>query len=342
MDRADEQLQYRKALERLVGRRVPDQIWEYWRCDGTLGWVNGAADVEPVLLPAFEHAVQSGLVDAVSAGLTYTARLPRPDALREQTPSGDALRSQAIRRQAVAAVLAAEGDQDEEVIAFRARELDGQLLSPGDLELWLENRAGPEQDRTRRWFLYTAPGLNRPRRLSFAPTSPLGDLWRIARRLQARFGWRASAAVTFILTGLPPVVSLAQAGTIEHGEAKWLRLELSPALSADEVRDYYMRVRERFFPGRHRSLSAKHLHLAAWYAAHGHEPSLGMKQWNATVPDAKWRYSHSGQFGRDCRCAYERLFRDWGGIRSEQTSTSPRSGLRNKRRRAAGRQGVRN
>src|SRR5690606_24865241 len=86
----------------------------------------------------------------------------------------------------------------------------------------------------------------------------------VARFLERTYGWREVHGVTFVLTGLTPLLPKARVSTPGpyYRPDQRIKLELDPRLSSDEVRDIYARARKEVFKGRDRPMTKKHLELA--------------------------------------------------------------------------------
>ncbi|MCH9022496.1 MAG: hypothetical protein IID32_07000, partial [Planctomycetes bacterium] len=67
-----------------------------------------------------------------------------------------------------------------------------------------------------------------------------------------------------------------------HQVSSRIRLTIDPALSPQDVAEEYRRARDEIWPGRHRSLSRKHLRLARFHAERAQEASWKerLHRWN--------------------------------------------------------------
>jgi hypothetical protein len=161
----------------------------------------------------------------------------------------------------------------------------------------------------------------------------------LADELARRYGWRPGEASTFVLTdGIPLVPSVRSSwSTTLGGNAPTPRaqvvLTVDPAITPNDLRDRYGHERNELFGGRrHRTISEKHLRLAAHDLLQPGEssPSERMAAWNEISDHLPgYRYGHVANYARDAKMARARLTAlplDWGSTMSffdEQTSRDP-------------------
>lgn len=129
-------------------------------------------------------------------------------------------------------------------------------------------------------------------------------------------GWEPAQATTFVLTGMTPLVALirvTEGGTaIRHGIwCAWnerIRLDIHPGAPAEEVTQIYRAARRRLDNersdtiARPRSLSLRHLRVAAFVARREGTWSELMDEWNAHSHIGD-RYTQVSNFRRDARQA---------------------------------------
>ena len=136
-------------------------------------------------------------------------------------------------------------------------------------------------------------------------------LGRLCSRLSVKYHWDLTQAVAFVLTDtLPivPIITFSVAPRQSNTVLTRITLEIDPALSPQEVREAYSRVRSEVVGERRRSMKPKNQTLAVWFAGRpAGQPWLDtMRGWNEAVMD-DWRYALVSNFARDCRRAIKNL-----------------------------------
>jgi len=143
----------------------------------------------------------------------------------------------------------------------------------------------------------------------------LERLFNLSKYLGSRYSWGEAEATMFIVTGLTPLLPLAQS------TPRWRRyapitvtMELSLHLSPKKVAAIYGKVKKKvlsfYYPGhkRDRPMSKKHLELAIFYHQHpGKKGAEMMPLWNKEHEEHK--YDILTNFLRDARHAHDRLIR---------------------------------
>src|SRR5918999_3888064 len=133
-----------------------------------------------------------------------------------------------------------------------------------------------------------------------------------------RYPWSKEEATTFILTNLPPIVNEVDVRFQESPTlpgATRIILTIDPTLSPAELAEQYKRVRAEVLPKRYRSLTAKHLRLAAFVSQRSEE-----KTWEQTRLDwhkwceeegypAEYKYDDAISFSRAARDAVNHLLK---------------------------------
>jgi hypothetical protein len=130
----------------------------------------------------------------------------------------------------------------------------------------------------------------------------LEELRELSQRLSRQFGWAPMQATLFVLTDEVPTVPLAHV-SIEASSSRpactRIILDVDPTATPNLVAERYRQRRKELFPRRVRSLSRRHLNLAAFVAEHPGEhvwPEL-FAEWNRKHP--KWKYQRRNIFKRD-------------------------------------------
>jgi hypothetical protein len=140
-------------------------------------------------------------------------------------------------------------------------------------------------------------------------TGVLQRLKRLSERLAPQFGWDAAQAVTFVLTGVPPLVE-----TIEMQKGRRAnsglprRIGLSVALSAppERVAAAYKECRDALLPEGVRTLSERQFRLMLFALQNPELKGTPLfMAWNTKHP--KWRYRHYPSFSRAITETRERL-----------------------------------
>ena len=249
-----------------------------------------------------------------------------------------------LRLETLSRLVAWEVVRDKQVATFREEILKGRLLEPDAVEQWIKQQAEADGPATLMLHEVPVPPTSRVTwtghsyviepPLSASPASHLsnvylyyglpGDsalrMWTITiggvldrlrvlcNRLADWYGWESGQATLFVLTGGVPLVLVAEAPLRYRRLPALTRLVLTvdPVLTPREVAELYRRARAKTLSKRYRSLSEKHIQLAA-FGAKAEEKSAHerMRAWNAEHP--QWRYTESSNFSRDCARARKRM-----------------------------------
>jgi len=241
------------------------------------------------------------------------------------------------RAEAIAQLLAVEARKLDSVTDFRERVLRGKLLRADQLDRWfgiLARRqepkpwvkvyASPEEIQMGVVTLgpsnlvnhgydsleYVVPGSDRVHRILVASKGILGWLKWLAVRLAERFLWEECHATTFVLTDVPPPIRECEYHLEDWRAAPALTravLRIDPTMSPREVANLYRQIRFRHFGRRHRSMTAKHMELAKFWALapEGTAWKALREEWNKLHP--RWTYKREQNFARDCAQARKRL-----------------------------------
>ncbi len=228
-----------------------------------------------------------------------------------------------IRLKYLSEILAYDAAKEPPVIDFRRDVLHDQLLSPDDVKNWMEDTArkaqGDNPDKE---------GMITGKRVELLSYAVQGDKWtyyvpiardgilerlkRLSGYLARRYTWQEPQATTFVLTGLIPLLPLAQ--TTIHFQSFYpalntMTIKLNPRLSPDEVAGIYTRARHHLMAKgqkRNRPMTKKHLELGVFYHTHqGMKGAEMMSIWNKEHPGDT--YFQVANFDRDVKHAHDRL-----------------------------------
>lgn len=333
----------RAQLAAILGRDIPDDIWELLVEDGYVQEVLGGVEDHKESLKRMERRARRYL-RLISA---------TPDSQRREfiPKKGSRLRN---RMQAVSALLALEATKHPWVIRYRRDVLQDQLLDADKVEQWVLSQYQAQkgftywavevplptgalvlQDPRSGYFFtdppllvdkefptirrvevrrlsYTVPGDLNPRIVPVVADGVLGRLWRLSNKLEEIYGWTKTQGTMFVLTGHPPTIApawLMPDYRMPYQVTSRINLEIDPAVSPKEVAEFYRRARKEVISGRHRTLSEKHLQLARFLTARPEDESWAerLSAWNEAYP--QWAYSADQvkNFSRNCMKARERL-----------------------------------
>ena len=144
----------------------------------------------------------------------------------------------------------------------------------------------------------------------------LARLHQLSTLLVARYHWQPGQATSFVLTGLPPVLSPIEATwepvdlQTQAGRVTALGrivLTIDPTLAPKEVHNYFQAIRQRILGAKWRDLKENQLALAQAVLHYSDEDSWSqrMDQWKTECPDR--RYDNISNFRRDCQNAVAKL-----------------------------------
>jgi len=188
-----------------------------------------------------------------------------------------------------------------------------KILKAGRMEGYLPNE----------FLAYAEPDSPWPRILPVNRDGILRNLQQLSKRLAEQFGWQEAQATMFILTDLVPLVSI---NTVQIRWPRALRTEVDsnevfpvaclarvtitvdPLTTPQEVAALYRKARATHLRRKPRSLSDKHMLLAAYLADHKQLDGNLMAEWNRQHP--KWQYKRFSPFSRDARRARHVLLHD--------------------------------
>lgn len=327
----------RRDVEKELGRRVPDYIWDFMVHEPHVSEVK----IEGI----------PWLAEKISRLLPPKAKLKRSRRQRRDTIVS-------ARRRATSWLLAAIARKDEQLKAFRRTFLEGVLLKPEEVETWLQKNVDHKRYRhavvlslpmeTDSHVLAIQPNCEVPvallkgnRMENVAPIDvlpyrkvgsdlvfrvPVGRdgslrfLYQLTKHLATFFNWNPADALMFVLTDrIPPVtlhdVEFRWPPSYQMGsESEGLRpiaclsrviITVDPLTTPREVSEMYAPMRAKLLKRKPKQLSEKQMYLAGFTAEHD-TPDRGiMNAWNDKY--SNWKYSRFSLFSRDRRRAREIL-----------------------------------
>jgi hypothetical protein len=208
---------------------------------------------------------------------------------------------------------------DGPIVTEMPRELRAEY---GDIARWkMEDPRYPIPElklEEWRYIDYSVPGVPWMRSQLATPRGILERLWNVSDHLNnphysskcPAYPWNRGQATMFVLTGLYPQVRAMSSRVLDSPYlrgATRIVLTVDPAVSPAELAKRYQEVRTRVIPQRYRSLSAKHLLLAAFIAERPDEETWEQKrlEWNKQYP--QYRYGQATNFRRDASRAITHL-----------------------------------
>jgi hypothetical protein len=254
--------------------------------------------------------------------------------------------------------VAARAKRDRQANAFRSTHLRSGLITFDQVQEWIEEQVRTQSPETRWARLpipvgwepheplparkahvsvdlldYIVPGATHVARVAVAPNGTLARLRRLAQGLAAAYGWEPAQAVTWVLTGITPLIGLIR--ITEGGEvirdfelmewAERITLTVHPAVKPEEVQSAFSDARDALVHRRSgsvrraRAQSIPHLILARFIAGDigGGTWDERRSKWNRWVEvhrtDDEFkevnlkRYDDASQFKRDATVACQRV-----------------------------------
>jgi hypothetical protein len=322
----------KREIARELGTEVLPSEWQWLDSQGILSQRRTG------------QITSAGVVEKIRQGRrAFGTNSPKPPSL-ERDRGG---KTSGSRLQALSQIVARYAGDDPGVQKFRKEILKEGLLPRDKIEEWIKGQAqedGPHTiflkvplPRTHK-LLFGADGLfpSEPltvsqdwpayetqleslfypgsddfvRSVSVSMDGVLNDLRYLSETLAERYGWQPGQATEFILTGTTPAIVPFELGfkmRMSNPSLSRVTLTLDPALSPQEVAEYYRQYRRQVLGSRYRSLSEKHITLALFKSSRPAEETNAeaMKAWNKEY--RKWRYRQETNFGRDAQVALRRL-----------------------------------
>ena len=310
----------RRALEHALGRALAEYDWDYLvEKHHVSELIDGFQELEGLVATVRELS-RFGATEPDLAGLSSAWNV-----------AGEVFEPRSHER-ALAAALAKAARADEDLRAYRRKEIGDRVLGPEESESWItahladEARPGTigaimlDYQTPRRAYMdvthgaeleYLSADRSRTRVVRVIRGGRLDRLRKLSRALAARYGWVRAEAVRFVLSDEPPSSPLVRTALWPafHGPTAASRIVLSINVVATprEVAKAYGRARRQLLSRTPRRLSDKHLALAEFSTREGVGASWRerMEVWNGEHPD--WAYERPANFSRDCVAAERRI-----------------------------------
>jgi hypothetical protein len=220
----------------------------------------------------------------------------------------------------LAAAAAADFDY---VLSFRQDVLKNRFLPEAAAAEWL--RAQAQADGKATWqerpavaeferelvpLTLSYPDADGRRRVLIREDGVLGRLKRVAEALCASFPtWSEAGAVWFVLTGLPPEVTVkVSIRTSDHFPAvSTISVEAPARVHPRIVSALYAQLRAQTLGARAKSMSDENTELGLFAAVRndGRSWRAAMEEWNEANPSQL--FNDPKRFARDCALSYKRI-----------------------------------
>lgn len=205
------------------------------------------------------------------------------------------------RKEIFSFLLAHEAGEQAEVKSFREDILGTRLLPLEHLPTWIEEQGERERTGEPAQALEYLGGSGWPLRRRAAQGGVLERLGLLSAKLAEIYGWEQAQASTFVLTGLPPLISYVRTtmvGGVPLSSTTRIVLEVNPGVTPRQLAGHYKRARARVISKSPDKVTDKRAQLAVFVAGHtdGDWPDV-MRLWNEKFP--KWRYKDAETFQRE-------------------------------------------
>lgn len=310
----------RRALERALGRHLAKSDWDYLVDKHYVSdLIDDFQELEE-LVATVRELTRFGATELDLSGLSSAWNV-----------AGEVFEPRSHER-ALAAALAKVARADEDLRAYRKKEIGDRVLGPEESISWitahLADEARPgiigpitlDYQTPRRAYMdvaqdaeleYLSADRSRTRVVRVRRGGRLDRLRELSRVLSARYGWVRAEAVRFVLSGEPPSAPLVRTGLWPASDgptaASRIVLSINVVATPREVAKVYGRARRQLLSRTPRKLSDKHFALAEFSAREGTGASWRerMEAWNGEHPD--WGYDRPANFSRDCVAAERRI-----------------------------------
>lgn len=319
--------QMRHNLDRLVGRRVTDEMWATLKQKQLLQRVDDYESGHALSLGDVAEFVKERLREAgmmlpeSGEALEFVTRGREKRDLR-----GD------LRNEAVSLLLAQVAAEDRAVQTFRNRHLGGTLIPWDQVAAWIERQAAKD-GKVSVWrpvdaphyrgsevkvVQYAVPGSQYAMSKAVSAGGVLDHLRGVGQALSNGLGWKFAEAVMFVLTGEVPLVRpihVEETMRFPVHAASRISMQIDPTKTPQEVAEVYKKHREHFSGKgrRQRKLEEKSLRLAMFSTTRPKDEPLkkAMRAWNRMYPS--WKYTEPTNFGRDIAAVRRRLLQPLKG-----------------------------
>jgi hypothetical protein len=324
----------RDKVEKIMKRRVPDRVWQYFVDRRSVEEVQQNLE-EPVwLVGEIEKFLSAADLSSKAGAMLSPAETPRRQRRDKVVPA---------RNDAVSEFIAQRARDDEEVRGFRERYLMGTVLSPLNVKAWIDVQSSeydhavavriprgtkisqgpdgrpvfPELLSVKReqieellrvdCIAYQQPGSGWVQRKAIGRDGALRTLLLLSRRLAETFGWTEDQATMFVLTDWTPEIATARWGISPVAPLACLTrvsLTIDLQVTPEELAKKYRTIRSKILGPKHRSLGVKHCRLAV-FALKRRDLNLdAMREWNKQHP--VWSYNKINRFAKEARLAKQR------------------------------------
>jgi hypothetical protein len=295
-----------EALKKRNGREPDHQIWNYLKENFYVHEAIEAPDSETGM-----RAVFKGYDDLAKLRSLQRKSRQQDRNVHRELPDE--------RLKYLSKILAWDAAQELAVIDFRRELLGGQLLSPDKIKDWIVSMASKEGmtiEVVMELLYYGVPDDKWQYSIPVAKGGVLERLRELSKYLGSKYNWQEAQATTFVISGLIPLLPLAQSTLNLNRRSLYpahdtVTIKLSPHLSPKEVANIYSKARRKLMTNgqkRNRPITKKHLELAVFYHTHQGMKWAEIKNlWNKEY--TKYRYTGLGvtNFARDAKYARDRL-----------------------------------
>jgi hypothetical protein len=324
----------RHKVWKIMKRRIPDRVWQYFVNRGAVGEVRQNLEEPAWLVGEIEKFLIAADFSSKAGAMLSPAETPRRQRRDKVVPA---------RSDAVSEFIAERARDDEEVRGFRERYLSGAVLSPWNVEAWIDEQSSeydhalvvriprgtqispgpdglpllPELTSVKReqieeilrvdCIAYQRPPSPWVHRKAIGRDGVLRTLLLLSRRLAKTFGWTEDQATMFVLTDLTPEIATARWGILPVAPLAWLTsvsLTVDLQITPEELAKKYRTIRSKILGPKHRSLGEKHCRLAVFALKHQDLNQDALREWNNRHP--AWSYPTVSRFAKEARVAKQR------------------------------------
>ncbi len=324
----------RREIESQMGRSLPGRMWNFFLRKGYVQDVLKAHDHGEVVAEIrARNLLTQDAFELLGDHRPAVEMLPAKQATRASE-----------RRQLVSVLLVQQANNVPAVRAFRESVLKDRLLKFDQVQKWLESQG--KRDGKPSLYMGDVPlpdgskEEHKPRHGGFSFRLPSRVIWssqlrrhllkygvpedrwlrallvrhggaldrlrQLSEQLSQDFQWQPGQATIFVLTGMIPVLHEITWNANTRGRGL-ITLTVDPAVRPRDVAGAYREAQRQVVGRRSRTLSLKHLKLAAFT-----DPQIRaepwakiMDRWNRTYP--KYRYQRESLFSRDVLQARTRV-----------------------------------
>lgn len=324
----------RHKVEEIMKRRTPDGVWQYFVNRRDVGEVRQGLEK-----PAWLAGEIEKLLSATDPSSKAGAMLPPAETPRRQRRGKVLL----ARNDAVSEFIAERARNDVGVVGFRKRFLSGAVLSPSNVEAWINEQGSeythaavvriprdtqitpgpdglhlilkltsvkPEQVEGMLpvdFIAYQRPQCKWVHRRPIGRDGPLRTLLLLSRRLAKTFGWTEDQATMFVLTDVTPEIATARWGVlpvIPLACLTGISQTIGLQVTPEDLAKKYRKIRSKILGPKRRGLGEKHCRLAVFALKHQNLNHDALRDWNNQYPT--WSYRKVNRFAKEARQAKKR------------------------------------